>query len=432
MAIKKITVSNFRSFDSLNVDLSRLNILIGANASGKSNFIQIFKFLKDLAGYGLDHAISMQGGAEYLLNRRLGSSRDLCIEVVSDQILQVNRPSWEKRAKRILSYEVTETSYRFALVFSAQLKRFQIVNDVLKQKCKFYSHTKGEGKSYVDECLGEGEITVDSQKRAPKVSMRLPSGLSEKELLDNIFELNVWLEIVKRTRFKPRQLYLESSSFPAFVDPYEIGSPLRKTMENISIYDFDPRLSKKAQPLTGLAALESDGSNLAIVVRNLLKVKSKRQQFYNLISDVMPFVQEFGVQNIADTILLTLRENYAKGKSFPAFLLSDGTINLTALIISLFFEDRSVKIIEEPERNIHPYLISKVVNLMREASLSTQIITTTHNPEVVRHANVNDILVVSRSREGFSEVQRPADKQRIQAFLEDEMGLDDLYVQNLL
>lgn len=48
MAIKKIKIANFKSFKDVEVELGRFNVLIGANASGKSNFVQVFKFLRDI------------------------------------------------------------------------------------------------------------------------------------------------------------------------------------------------------------------------------------------------------------------------------------------------------------------------------------------------------------------------------------------------
>ena len=68
MAIKKIKISNFKSFQNLEVEIGKFNLLIGANASGKSNFIQVFKFLRDIIQHGLDNAISLQGGVEYFRN----------------------------------------------------------------------------------------------------------------------------------------------------------------------------------------------------------------------------------------------------------------------------------------------------------------------------------------------------------------------------
>ena len=89
-------------------------------------------------------------------------------------------------------------------------------------------------------------------------------------------------------------------------------------------------------------------------------------------------------------------------------------------------------IIEEPERNIHPYLISKVVNMMKDASQRKQIIVTTHNPEFVRHAGLENILLVSRGEDGFSIITRPADKEEVKTFLKNDIGIDELYIQNLL
>jgi predicted ATPase len=89
-------------------------------------------------------------------------------------------------------------------------------------------------------------------------------------------------------------------------------------------------------------------------------------------------------------------------------------------------------IIEEPERNIHPYLISKVVNMMKDASKKKQIVITTHNPEILKHADLNDILLISRDKDGFSTISRPIEKEEIKKFLENEIGIEELYVQNLL
>ena len=79
MAIKKIQVSNFKSFKDLNIELGTFNVVIGANASGKSNLTQIFKFLKDIEENSLNDAISMHGGLESLRNLKIGSKSELTI-----------------------------------------------------------------------------------------------------------------------------------------------------------------------------------------------------------------------------------------------------------------------------------------------------------------------------------------------------------------
>jgi len=51
----------FKSFEELDIELESFNVLIGANASGKSNFVYNLKFLNDVVKSGSDNAISMQG-----------------------------------------------------------------------------------------------------------------------------------------------------------------------------------------------------------------------------------------------------------------------------------------------------------------------------------------------------------------------------------
>ena len=76
----------------------RFNVVIGSNAAGKSNFISIFKFLRDIARHGIVNAIALQGGVEYIRNANLGSSRDLVIRVVyeSDSLPENNYQAWVK------------------------------------------------------------------------------------------------------------------------------------------------------------------------------------------------------------------------------------------------------------------------------------------------------------------------------------------------
>jgi len=139
------------------------------------------------------------------------------------------------------------------------------------------------------------------------------------------------------------------------------------------------------------------------------------------------------VERITDRALITtLREEYA-GEAIPSFLVSDGTINLTALVALLYFEDKPVVIIEEPERNIHPALIAKLVSMMQDvaAHLDRQILITTHHPEVVKYGGMENILLVKRDPMGYSVITRPAEREELEVFLET-MGIDELYVQDLL
>lgn len=417
MIISKIRVTNFKSFKELEVELDKFNVLIGANASGKSNFIQIFQFLKDVISSGLDNAISMQGGLKYLRNINIGPSKIFSVDVVSDQKFEIPVIMKEKSPIEI---EIYRTVYRFAMKFKRGRPGFEIIKDVLMYKCKFVRKLKEQKKKVKKEEF-EGEIIISCVNGKLKIDLNKPAEVPIK--VDDIFP-----PFIMEEKVAPNTLLLEAPIFLWY--PF---LPLRMILKNVSIYNFDPKLSKKASLITGRAELEADGSNLSIILKNILKYPTRKRKLFNLVNDLLPFVDRLDVKKLEDTSLLfKLRENYGKKQYLLAPFISDGTINITALIIALYFEKKPLTIIEEPERNIHPYLISKVVDMMKDASREKQIIVTTHNPEIVKHAGLKNILFISRDKEGFSTISRPANKEEVKTFLKNEIGIEELFVQNLL
>jgi predicted ATPase len=415
MSIKKIKITNFKSFKNLEVELGNFNILIGANASGKSNFIQIFKFLRDITNDGLNNAISMQGGIEYLRNINIGSCEGLSVEIVSDQ--KYGRVAARGKETGLIGIQVYETVYKFAIKFKKKGRGFDIAEDKLTQKFDLVKLEIRKKEIEEKEKLGQGETILSNVNRKINIeSLKLPQELPIKE--DDVIP-----PFLKEEKLEPKTLLLVGRS--SFFMP-----PL---FSDISIYDFDPKIPKKATPITGKADLEEEGGNLAIVLKNIIENREKERKFSNLVRDLLPFVDNLDVEKFADkSLLFKLREVYTKRHYLPASLISDGTINITALIIALYFEDKPLTIIEEPERNIHPHLISKMINMMKDASIKKQIIVTTHNPEMVKNADLENILLVSRDKDGFSTISRPADKEEVKTFLKNEIGIEELYVQNLL
>ena len=66
--LDKIHIKGSKSIKELDLELKNLNVLIGANGSGKSNFISIFKFLRQLVEQRLQATIREIGGADKLLH----------------------------------------------------------------------------------------------------------------------------------------------------------------------------------------------------------------------------------------------------------------------------------------------------------------------------------------------------------------------------
>ncbi|RDV80899.1 AAA family ATPase [Ammonifex thiophilus] len=424
--IKRVRVRNFKSFKDAEVNLGKFTVIIGANASGKSNFMNIFRFLRDASRHGLDTAISMQGGVSYLrnLNSTVSDSRELSVEVTFGpfRVTKRGNPSVDILCK--------ETVYRLSVQFARSGINFIDVKEELKQNNEYIERHKDGG----EESKGCGEISLVRENRELKVrSIDIPESVPIKSELEGMLHafarerMSEFQDSWKGRSSRDDCFLLRSMFF------YPLFFPVSAIIDDLSVYRLDPNLAKSSAPITGSRELKEDGSNLSVVLRNIVNQGGKqKERFLGLLRNFLPFVAELRIEDLADgTQLFELRESYSGGKYLPSVLLSDGTVLLTALVVILYFSKKRVVMIEEPERAVHPYLIAKLIEMLKDPGLVKQVVVTTHSPEVLKWAGIDNILFMSRDRDGFSRVSKPVDSETIRDFLE-EVGIDELYVQNLL
>ena len=206
-------------------------------------------------------------------------------------------------------------------------------------------------------------------------------------------------------------------------------------MASTSTYDFDPSKAQLAVPPTGSRELDADAGNLSVVLRAILRHPESKKRLINLVSVLLPFVHDLDVDEFGFGQLITmLTERFSdKRHRLAAAFASDGTIACLALVVALYFQENAVAVFEEPDRHVSTHTSpARVMQMMNEVTGDTQVIVTTHNPELLRHANLEDILLVTRDPDGHSQITRPADSEVLSHFLQNELGVEDLFVQNLL
>jgi predicted ATPase len=407
MAITNLKVSNFKSFKDLDVNLGRFNVVVGANASGKSNFVEIFRFLKTLEREELADAISLHGGSDAVANRRLGRAHPLRMSTTSDRPM-----NW---AGLLGGPQSHENTYDFSMRLASPPNGLLIEGDRLTQRFRVP----------VSDRSTEVTLSVFASEGKPRVDIHPPDifdqaggyfGTSDDYLRT--------LKPLVESQSLGTSLLIRHGFF-RFVGPFE------SLFSGVAIYDINPRAIKRPHEMAGIPRLEENGENLSLVLKQILADPERSRKFHNLLRYMLPFAVEVGTeQYLGTSILMKLREEYYED-SLLANLLSDGTVDVVALITALFFEDKDVVIIEEPERNLHPHLISGLMRLMEDASRNKQVIITTHSPEVVKHAGVENLLLIARDKEGFSTVSRPVEREAVKIFLEHNLGLDDVFVQEL-
>jgi predicted ATPase len=423
MIINKIKLVNFKNFDTVEVSLNQMNVIVGANASGKSNFIQALKFLRDIKDFGIENAISLQGGIEYFKNIQIGNNKPTTISIeflypqgydyqhftdYNQYILNI--------VKTIFTLEVTMTKNTFFI-------KEQIVCDTelryQDREAFIYRHT--QEMPFLDNLrfvlnLEKNKIKLTHPIKG-KYIVYLPNGTTHA--INKKF-LTLFPDTFLEYSATVQKSLLEQ--LPSFLP-----------IDKLGIYDFDLKKAKSSTPITGKADLEENGENLAIVLRTILKDKEKSRIFSNLMKDMLPFIKQLDTDKFYDnSLLFKVKEIYNHNTFIPSALLSDGTISVTAIMVALFFQNKSLAIFEEPEHGLHPALIAQLMQLFYSAAEKKQIIVTTHNPEVLKHTRLEDLLLVSRNEKGFAILTKPAEQTMVKAFLENELGIDQLFIQNLL
>ncbi len=108
MELNKIRISGYKSIDTIDLDLNRLNILIGANGSGKTNFISIFKLLNQMIEGRFQLAVGKGGGASSFLHYGPKHTKKIEVELHFGQ--NGYSCEWEptKDDRLIFAKEITE------------------------------------------------------------------------------------------------------------------------------------------------------------------------------------------------------------------------------------------------------------------------------------------------------------------------------------
>ncbi len=414
MPVKLLEVRNFRSFRHISLELGQFHLVIGSNASGKTNFIQAFKFLRDISLQGLNNAVSLQGGADFI--RNVYSRSDAPVEFLLDYDLEEQVPFYVGLKGNVPVFLSThKVRYHLILIFTENGSDIIVDSEDLILTGSICP----EGENLKDEEI-IGSLNIH-RKGASLTANLNHSGKAVTPFKD------FFICVPRSSKLSPKETLLFSETdIP--------GIPrIDRIFGKIKFFELDPRIQKSALPLIGRTELEEDTRNLALVLRNILHDPDRKKVFFNLLLNMLPFITDIEVENYMDIALFVkIREIYGNKNYLPSFLISDGTLNVIAIIIALYFDNSPVVLFEEPEKGIYPLLFGSLLDMFKEVRERRQILITTHHPEMLKRANIDEILMIGRDKDGFSIITRPADKLSVRSFIEHEIGIDELFLQDLL
>lgn len=345
--IRDITIEGYRSIASIKeLELRPLNILIGANGSGKSNFLGALEFLGKMARVApsFHEHVQRAGGADRLLH--YGSK--------------------------------TTPAMNFAIRFHDGLADF---NAEIQHGAE-------------DQLYPVFKVNFSPEYFASRESKNRPM-LPPKE----------WKERVGGWR----HFHFHDTGRT---------SPIKR---QANLHDN--------------RELRSDGENLAAF---LYLLREKHEDAYDFVEQTIksaaPFFDGFVLKPLEYNQKMILLEWGHKGSDayFDASSISDGTLRFIALT-TLLLQPESLRpsliLLDEPELGLHPYAITLLASMLKQASGDSQVIVATQSPILLDHFNPEDVLVADRVN-GATVLKR-LDAKRLADWLED-YSLGQLWEKNEL
>lgn len=342
--LNSLTLQGFLSFGpgSAAVPLTGLNVLIGPNGVGKSNFIEALELLH-AAPKDFSAAIRMGG-------------------LPSNWIWHGQDGSAAARIEARLAHEVGRPELRYAIEFMQNTDRLEITDEILEDTPQAGA---GEKKGQFYYRFNHGQSVINARQRPAGQ----PGAIAYAER-----RLSLPPHLSALSQIK------DPVSFPEF-------SAVAERFANIQIFREWAFGRSSALRLPQQANLPTDVllpqlANLGLVL-NELEHGPAWERLNELLRRFLPRFTRLTTKVSSGAVQIFLHED-GLGVPVPATRLSDGTLRFLCLLAILLNAESSPLIcIEEPELGMHPDAMTILAELLVEMSEKTQLIVTTHSDALV-------------------------------------------------
>jgi predicted ATPase len=393
--IKKLRLKNFLSYKDVTINFNDFNVILGANASGKTNLTKALIALRELIIGGFQTLDDFDAYTEAIFNKNASEQERLLIEI--DLADEIEIPLFPTNDKIIAQ----EQHYSLELALG---------KGVVAEKYWLKLKGKKEPFKVLDRNENQAKYTFDY-----------------KPDFSSCLKMEFDATLLKLLKYQP----MAGKSYSGF---------LMVLFQSFCEYFFAYILSseKLITPFSSRnqTLLTHDGQNLSGVLEYY---KKHNKQVITDINDILrrniPNLETLDTKAMGTgTFYFIVREK--DGKEYGLRELSDGTalfIGLvTAMVTCQYLNIRKgqkgILIIEEPEKNLHPQLMEQIVKLAKSLTDKFQVIITTHSTDLVAHLSAEDIILLDKNESG-TRLQRINKTEELERYLE-EFSLDQIWLNN--
>lgn len=339
-----LAIANYRSLRNLIVPLQRLNLITGANGTGKSNVYRALRLLAETAQGGVIPSLAREGGLQSTLwagPERLGRS-------VKRGDYEVEGTVRKQRINLRLGFAGDEFGYAIDLGLPSPSDSYFSLDPEIKREC-----------IWSGPIMRPAALLVD--RRGSVVRCRTTEG--EWDMLSY-------------------QLSTFDSMMAQFADPRNTPEMLvlREQVRAWRFYDHfrtDTEAPARLPQIgTHTPVLSNDGSDLAAALQTIREIGDP-EALDKAVADAFPGAS-ITVLNIEGRFELTMRQ-HGLLRFLKAAELSDGTIRYLLWIAALLSpRPPGLLVLNEPETSLHPDLLPALGRLISEAAKKSQVLVVTH------------------------------------------------------
>lgn len=408
--IKCFSCSNFRNVEVSALALGRVNLLIGPNNAGKSNFIRALSFLANMLN---NTSVDTSGFLAEV--QRNGSSEILCHGTDSNSVSL----SWRIALK--------ELDVDYSLIF--RLGENEKDCYILKESVDSVVMTEGHQQPFNyfrfhDEKPGYGMFSTANRFGERNKRVHVPAARDETGLLQ--FD-----KLVIQNQDLLKHPYVRRTMFTMLEEMRQYFSKFYSYSS--SKFDFE-RIRQLQDPNSSGNFLAKDGSNFLNVYRQACNLDSDfESRFFSKMKSMITDLKKIEVVEGLDKIGMRLFMNKS---CYMLSEVSDGTIEALVLALLTSMPEKqapTLLAIDEPEVNLHPAWQFVLAKWLQTSGNFTQCFVSTHSSDFLdaftdgfRDGSVNIFVHDRIGKYTF----KPLDRRRVNEELSKGWMLGDLYRVN--
>lgn len=368
MYISRIKLYNWKNFRDCEVSLAERCFVIGANATGKSNFLDVLRFLRDIVkqGGGLQFAVNVRGGLKKIRCLAARKRTEVRVEVdISEN--GKNDPKWK------YSLELVNTGGGIQNV-TALVNREEVYN------------------YYTDEIilLRDNSFKADDAETKKYTHLEQPTANARFREIKDVFQTTEYLNVI-----------------PQFVRDAD-SVMLSSGMEDYYGRNFMKRL----------ALLNEKTRNKYLkIINEVLLTAVPQLENLSFVKD------EKGVPHVE----AKYHHWRARGSKQNEQMFSDGTIRLIGFLFAML-DGNGIILLEEPETNLHTAIVAAIPEFVAKVQRNKkrQVIITTHSYEILSNKGIRaeELVILRPSPEGTIAENALEDKA-VSAMLEAGLSAAD-------